>query len=173
MGYSLCWAAVRNGNAKRIHSLLGLLPTDIWQEVPESRISGAALPAGWYSVLFNRKALNDAMLERLSTPGEVVSCFAEENVMFSCASGWKHGKSLWSVIHDCKKGHRHLEINGDAPAIPKGIQAKLVHIYDFPAELAKDLTGFRHDQDKPGMRDQPFQVLEKKSFWSGLLAAKT
>jgi hypothetical protein len=135
-------------------------------------------------VLFNRKELKDAILEGLSTLGEVVYCLVEDHVMFSCASGWKHGKSLWAVTHDCEKGLRHLEIKGDAPASLKVIQAKhesqqgaeeeadVDHIYDVPAELAKDLTGFRHDQGTPGMKDKPFQVLEKKSFFSRLLGAK-
>ena len=117
---------------------------------------------------------------------EVVYCFVEDRVMFGRASGWKDGKFLWSVTHDCEKGKYHLEIKGDAPLSLKGIHAKLVskqdaaggeqadvdHIYDAPAELAKDLTGFRHDQDKPGMSHKPFQVLEKKAFFSRIFGGK-
>jgi hypothetical protein len=57
-----------------------------------------------------------------------------------------------------------LEIDGDAPASLKpihwnlvsrqdeagGEQADVDYIYDAPAELAKALTGFRHDLDMPG-----------------------
>ena len=117
---------------------------------------------------------------------EVVYCFVEDHVMFGRASGWKDGKFLWSVTHDCEKGKYHLEIKGDAPLSLKGIHAKLVskqdaaggeqadvdHIYDAPAELAKDLAGFRHDQDTPEMSHKPFQVLEKKAFFSRIFGGK-
>jgi hypothetical protein len=33
-------------------------------------------------------------------------------------------------------------------------------IFDIPAELAKALTGFRHDQDIPGMTGDLYQILE-------------
>jgi len=37
---------------------------------------------------------------------------------------------------------------------------------------SKDLTGFRHDQDTPGMSHKPFQVLEKKAFFSRIFGGK-
>ena len=106
--------------------------------------------------------------------------------MFSQASGWKDGTFLWSVTHDCEKGRYHLEIKGDTPPSLKGIHATLGaaqdaaggkeadvdFVYDIPAELAKNLTGFRHDQDMSGMNDKPFQVLEKKAFFSRFFGEK-
>ncbi|HXC47763.1 MAG TPA: hypothetical protein VNU20_05695 [Candidatus Sulfotelmatobacter sp.] len=186
MGYSLSWAAIKNGRPEAIHSALGLRATGVWEEIPESKIVGASLPTGWYLVSFKRKELGDHILTKLSSMGEIVYCFVEDHVMFSRASGWKDGKFLWSVTHDCEKGRYHLEIMGHAPLSLKTIHAKLVsaqdaeggeeadvdHIYDAPAELAKDLTGFRHDQDMPGMNDKPFQVLEKNAFLSRLFGGK-
>jgi hypothetical protein len=180
MGYSLSWAAIRGGNPEAIHSLLGLRAIDVWEEIPESKIVGASLPTGWYLVSFKRKELGDRILRKLSGMAEVVYCFVEDHVMFSKASAWKDGKFLWSVTHDCEKGRYHLEIKGDAPPSLKGIHAKLIsmqdaageeeadvdYIYDAPADLAKDLTGFRHDQDTPAMNENPFQVLEQKPFFS-------
>jgi hypothetical protein len=186
MGYSLSWAAIKNGKPEAIHSLLGLRPTEVWVRIHESKTVGASLPTGWYLVSFRRKELGADILTKLSSMAEVVYCFVEDHVMFSRASGWKDGKFLWSVTHDCEKGNYHLEIKGDAPLSLKGIRAKLVseqdeaggekadvdYVYDAPAELAKDLTGFRHDQGMPGMNDKPFQVLEKKGFFSRLLGGK-
>jgi hypothetical protein len=42
------------------------------------------------------------------------------------------------------------------------------HISDIPIELARELTGFRHDQELPGGGDEPFEALEtvKKKWWS-------
>lgn len=184
MGYSLSWAAVKDGNAEAIRSLLGLRATGSWEEIPKSKIVGASLPTGWYLVLFRRKELGNGVLGQLSRLGEVVYCFVEDHVMFSRASGWKDEKSLWSVTHDCEKGHYHLAIEGIAPQALKRIQAELVskqdakeeedvdHVYDVPANLAKELTGFRHDQETPGMKNKPFEVLEKKSFFSRFLGGK-
>jgi len=184
MGYSLCWAAVKSGEAPRVHALLGLRATGMWEEILESKIGGASLPTGWYLVLYQRNALEDATLKMLSKLGEVVYCFVEDHVMFSRASGWEHERFLWSVTHDCEEGRRHLEVRGDAPAPLKDIHAELAakqdaeqekdvdHVYDVPAELAKALTGFRHDQDMPGMKDKAFEVLEKKNFLSRFLGEK-
>jgi hypothetical protein len=74
---------------------------------------------------------------------------------------------------------------GDAPPSLKNIHANLVveqdaeqeadvdRIYEAPAELAKNLTGFRHDQDTPGMKDKPFLVLEKMPFFSTFFGGKS
>lgn len=173
MGYSLSWAAVRGGNAEAIHSILGVRSTNTWEEITESDVVGTTLSTGWYTVLFNIKEIDKAILERLSDLGEVVHCFVEDHVMFSCASGWRNGKFVWSVIHNCEKGRYHLEVAGTAPPAFEGIQRRLVAeqdavggekadvdwIYDAPAELAKELTGFRHDQDISGVSGDAFQVL--------------
>lgn len=186
MGYSLSWAAVKNGSAEAVHSLLGLNATDAQEEIAESEIVGATLPTGWYLVLFHRKELDEARLEKLSNLGEVVYCFVEDHVMFSRASNWKDGECLWSLTHDCEKGRYHLDVKGVPPASLREIKNRLVAeqdkeggekadvdlIYDVPAELAKAITGFRHDQDMPGMKDTPFQVLEKKNLFSRFFRGK-
>jgi hypothetical protein len=41
-----------------------------------------------------------------------------------------------------------------------GEEADVDHIYDVPAELAKILTGFRHDQDTPGVTGDAYHILE-------------
>ncbi len=115
MGYSLSWAAIKNGKPEAIHSLLGLRPTEVWVRIHESKTVGANLPTGWYLVSFKRKELGADILTKLSSMAEVVYCFVEDHVMFSRASGWKDGKFLWSVTHDREKGIYHLEIKGDAP----------------------------------------------------------
>jgi hypothetical protein len=175
MGYSLSWAAVKKGNAEAIHSILGLNASNTFEEIPESEVDGTSLPSGWYLVLFNQEEMDDAILKKLSDLGEVVYCFVEDHVMFSCASGWENGQCVWSVTHDCNLGRYHLQVGGIAPPFLENIRAKLVakqdaaggekanvdYIYDVAAELAKNLTGFRHDQDTPGMAGNAFQVLEK------------
>ena len=176
MGWSLSWAALKAGNLQAVCSALGLRATGKHEEFAESKIAGAALPTGWYLVGFNRSELKDRVLERLSRSGEVVCCFVEDHVMVSWASGWRNGNKVWSVVHDCEKGPFHLDIKGEAPAELKGIAERLIakqhaaggekadvdHVYDVPAELAKGLTGFRHDQDIPGVSGDVFEVLEPR-----------
>ena len=175
MGYSLSWAALKSGNLQTACAALGLRSTGKREEIAESKIVGVQLPTGWYVVVFNQSETEDRELARLSRTGEVASCFVEDHVMVSWASGWREGKKLWSVAHDCEKGRFHLDIKGEAPPELKGIAERLIaeqqtaggekadvdHVYDVPAELAKALTGYRHDQDTPGLTGDVFEILER------------
>jgi hypothetical protein len=174
MGWSLSWAALKDGNLQTVCSALDLRATGKREEFAESKIVGAQLPTGWYVVQFDRSGMGDRVLARFSRSGEVVCCFVEDHVMVSWASGWRKGNKVWSVVHDCEKGRFHLDIKGEAPAELKGIAERLIaeqqaaggekadvdHVYDVPAELAKELTGYRHDQDIPGVSGDEFEVLD-------------
>lgn len=176
MGYSLSWAALKNGNLQSVCSALGLRATRRLEEIAESETDGAQLPTGWYLVTFNRREMTDDMLMSLSHQGEVVYCFVEDHVMVSCASGWREGKKIWSVAHDCERGRFHLDVKGEPPAELKGIADELIaqqraaggekadvdYVYDAPAELAKKLTGFRHDQEVPGLSGDVFEILVRE-----------
>jgi hypothetical protein len=175
MGFALQWAAVKNVNLESICSVFKLRPTEGREEFPESDIVGAELPSGWSLIVFQRNVISDRHLKELSTLGEVVTCFVEDHVMFSMASAWKEGIQLWSVTHDCEKGKFHLESGGSAPSTLNGIQQRLSaqqkeqggeqaevdFLYDAPAELAKEIVGFRHDQEVEGATGSIFKVLEK------------
>jgi len=176
MGYSLSWAALKKGSQQTACAVLGLRTTGKREEIPESKIDGAALPTGWYVIQFNRTEMGDREFARLSRSGEVVCCFVEDHVMVSWASGWREGKKVWSVVHDCEKGRFHLDIKGEAPAALEGITERLMaeqraaggekaevdHVYDVPAEIAKALTGYRHDE-RSGLTGEVFEVLERES----------
>jgi hypothetical protein len=175
MGYSLSWAALKEGSQQTACAALGLRATGKREEIPESKIVGAALPTAWYVIQFNRTEMGDRELARLSRPGEVVCCFVEDHVMVSWASGWREGKKVWSVVHDCEKGRFHLDIKGEAPAELKSIAERLIaeqhadggekadvdHVYDVPAELAKEFTGYRHDE-RTGLTGDAFEILERE-----------
>jgi hypothetical protein len=176
MGYSLSWPALKGGNLQTARAALGLRATGKREETAESKIVGVQLPTGWYVVQLNRTEMEDRELARLSRSGEVVCCSVEDHVMVSWASGWSEGKTVWSVVHDCEKGRFHLDIKEVAPAELKGIAERLTaeqqaaggekadvdHVYDVPAELAKELTGYRHDQDMPGLTGEVFEILERE-----------
>ena len=170
----------KGGNLETVCSALGRRATGKREELPESKVTGAALPAGWYTVLFNRTEIKDKTLEKFSQAGEVVSCFLEDHIMFSSASAQKNGRQLWRAAHDGgQDGVLQLETSGGLPAKFASIQKNLFakqekeaaepddlkvdHVYGLPAEVAKELTGFRHDQHIPGIAGDIFAVLEPKS----------
>src|SRR5271163_1167505 len=160
MGFSLSWAALKNGSLEQICAAAGLHPAGRREETADSDMVAANLPSGWYLLLFNGNVIQENILEALSHSGEVVYCFIEDHVMFSQSSGWKSGRELWRVWHDGgEKGLSHLEIRGNLPADFTIIRQKLFakqesaggekagveYVYHIPAEVAKALTGFRHD----------------------------
>src|SRR3954470_18656508 len=158
MGFSLSWVAVRGRHASDVLADLGLCRTGEFEELPESLMTGAALPGGWYVVVVNRfNFIDDVRLDRLSIGAEVVTCAVEEHVMISAASGWSNARQQWSVRHEAERDRRHLETAGDLPpdfaAIRErlfgkqdavGRKANVDYIFDVPVQLAGALTGFRH-----------------------------
>jgi hypothetical protein len=185
MGWSLSWAALKGGNAQTVCAALGLCATGRREGIAESKVSGTALPTGWYVVVFNRTEIKDKTLQKLSQADEVIGCFVEDHVMLSSASAWKNGKKVWHVAHSGEEDNvSHLETSGDLPvefeSIRREVSAKqekeeaesdelkVDHLYELPAELAKKLTGFRHDEDMPGLAGAVFELLEPAKEARGL-----
>ncbi len=176
MGFSFSSLAIKGGTREVVLGILGLRGTGAHEEIPESEVTGASLPSGWYLVTANRgypALMEDAMLKRLSATAEVVTCFVEEHVMCSAASLWADGQQVWSVMHAADQGIENLETNGSLPpmfpliserlraeqAAAGGKKAKVDHIFDIPVEMVKQLTGYRHDRVMPELGDRPFEIL--------------
>jgi hypothetical protein len=180
MGYAVSWFAVSGKDPQRVLQELGLSPTGETEEVPDAPIVCAHLPAGWFLVFVNRDSpvvFWEEPLARLSAGCRVVSCEIEEHVMFSSATCHSNGERVWHVAHDAQKGIYHLETQGQMPPELDGIlqslkneqdleggeKADVDYIHDVAIELAKAITGFRHDEDGEGSDAEPFQVLEHTS----------
>ena len=176
MGYSQSWLAVKGKTRAEVLDALELRETGTREEIASSPIVGAELSAGWYLVVANRsehRLTRDGVLQRLSVGCEVITGDVEEHVMVSAAGGWNNGHRVWSVMHDGQRSVKHLETKGDLPAAFAGIRDKLLaqqqaevegenavdHMFDVPVELAKTLTGYRHDAQAPTVHDTPFEVL--------------
>lgn len=168
MGYSLSWAAVRGRSAEAVRAELGLRPTGRTLEVPEGAFCSALLDTGWFVVLADHGARfeDQAVLATLSAGGEVVACFVEEHVMASAASGWRDGKLEWSVGHQAEASLDHLDRQGRPPPALAELEAAARakrqaraegpdFLFDVPVDLAKAVTGFRHDEG-----ERPFEELE-------------
>jgi hypothetical protein len=197
MGYSLSWVAVKAG-PQAVYAALNVQPTGQRQRgffdrpgmpdlssakriPPLPRNLCAALHLGGRTiVIFNRKELKDRQLAAVSRVAETIYCFVEEHVMVSVAALWRDGKQIWRVTHDGQEGVKHLSVEGDAPPALASIREKYVakqaaeteedvdHISDIPVELARELTGFRHDQEIFGASVEHFEMLKptKKKWWS-------
>jgi hypothetical protein len=155
---------------------LELRGTNTYEQIPESDLTGASLPSGWYLVTANNgfpTFAEDTTLRRLSQTAEVVTCFVEEHVMCSAASLWADGRQVWSVLHDAGKGIEHLKSKGNLPpmfapiserlraeqAAAGGKKASGDCIFDIPVEMAAQLTEYRHDRVMPELGDRAFEVL--------------
>src|ERR1700756_5139165 len=114
MGYSGAWLAVRGKSREAVLETLGLEGTGQREEWPDSKISGAELPDGWYLVVKDHetRVANDKVLAPLSLGGEAITCYILEICMVVCATGWKDGAKIWSVTHDSQRHRTHLEIEG-------------------------------------------------------------
>jgi hypothetical protein len=178
MGFSLTWVAIKGALKEAALSALGLRGTQVFEEIPESPLTGVLLPSGWYMIVDNRCNLpmlrEDKTLAPLSASADVVTCFVEEHVMCSSASQWRNGRELWSLMHTADtKGIDHLETKGELPSFISAIRerlnakqkeaggnnAEVDYIFDIPVEAAKHLTGYRHDFDIPELRGNVFEVL--------------
>ena len=171
MGFSLSWLAVKGKSPETIHAELGLKPKPGARREarPEADWTAVAMPNGWYLIVANHSesVAPDAVLQRLSTGGELVTCFVEEHVMVSKATGWRDGQMLWSVTHLAPKDLRHLEVQGTPPpefaAIRDRLSAKRTsdcdYIFDIPVETARSVAGYRYDQDIAGLSGEVFEVL--------------
>ena len=64
MGYSLSWAAVKNGTIETICAACNLRRTGQREEIPESKIVAAEIPTGWHLALYNTHEIDDHMLAK-------------------------------------------------------------------------------------------------------------
>jgi len=175
MGSSLSWIAVKGRTSQAVNTALGLLPTGNKEDFPESNLSAAQLPTGFYLVVFNRDELSSGMLEKFSQAFPLLYGFVEEHVMFSTVAAWEDGKEVWSIVHDAQKGILDLEVKGTPPENFTAIRDRLLaqqndegvedpevdHVFDIPVDVAKELVGFRYDCEIDGMNHGAFEVLKR------------
>jgi hypothetical protein len=182
MGYSLSWVAVK-AVPQAVYAVLDVQPTGERRADAFRRGTVSSLLLGGRTVVvFGNKELKDNRLAAVSRVGETIHCFVEEHLMVSVASLWRDGKRVWRVTHDGQESARHLSTDGDVPPEFASIRDKYLakqaaepeedvdHIFDIPVELARELTGYRHDQEFPDTDGrEPFETLEsskKKKWWS-------
>ncbi len=95
--------------------------------------------------------------------------------MFSSAEYWAGGNQIWSAEHVGENGPIHLKTSGilppgfeamasvhkEAQEADGGEKAGVDHYFDIPLNAAKEITGFKHDEDITGVDYESFEVLRK------------
>jgi hypothetical protein len=191
MGFSLTWVAIKGSTPQQVHAALSLRGTGARVEIAETGLTGATLPGGWYLVTSDHAPLNlvdDQLLAKLSQLGDVVICDVEEHCMVSFSARWQNGNQRWLLMHDAQSGKDRLEVEGEPPssfsAIRDQLQAKQAvanatkervdYIFDIPVEVARSITGYRHDHPFPGNPETMFEILlstrpERRPWWKRFL----
>jgi hypothetical protein len=187
MGYSLSWIGVRGKSTAELRGALSLTGTGHFEEVPETPFSSASLEGGWELLVMkdcDHEFIAEETLRRLSADCEIVAASVEEHVMTRRAEGWKDGRRLWRLIHEAEKDIEHLEAGGVPPACFPEFKARAFelrrrdgddscdHVFDVPLNVAKALTGFKHDDGGP----EHYETLERISrkvggFWGRLFGS--
>lgn len=179
MGFALSWFAVRGKTPELVLEAFGLARAG--KAPGKAKYWGGNLPGGWFLVVRERHEFTDDELRRLSAGCEVIACYVEEHVMFSCAAAWKDRKQVWKVSHSSEEGIENLEVEGTPPAALAGIRDRLRKeqkedesgevdfIFQIPVDLAKEVTGFSHEATS----GDEFESLVRPgflgtAFWGGL-----
>jgi uncharacterized RDD family membrane protein YckC len=172
MGYSVYWLGVHGKPRAQLLQELGLQLGAETTDNYRPPLVGVTLPDGWFVVMLNRHApvwYADEALAALSADGRVITCEVEEHAMYSGAVGFAGGREVWRMVHDEGQGLDHLETQGDLPpefpvihaeikqrhdaavaeAEELGEDVDVDHFFDVPADLAEEITGYRHDARPP------------------------
>jgi len=180
MGYSLSLLAVQTSATEEALQQLGFIRTGQLCEYSREPLSGYALPTNWFLIVArgcDNRFLQPKILGPLSEHFPVVACSIEEHVMYSSAEYWADGNQVWRAEHVGEDGPIHLKTSGvlppgfeamaaahkEAQEVDGGEKTGVDHYFDIPLNAAKEITGFKHDEDIPGVNYESFEVLQKAS----------
>lgn len=179
MGISLAWVSVRGKGTELVFHELHLVPNGKkgnFFDFPVAGINGVDGTCIITAMRCDHVIIQEETLKSLSKNCTLVACAVEEHVNYSYAAEWKNGEKDWSVEHQGDIAPDHLIVIG----VPENLAAlrddmpkddpEVDYYFDIPLLLAKELTGFKHDENWPG-NDKEFQQLDfvnaktKKPRW--------
>ena len=186
LGFTLSWLGVKGKPTEAILAELRLRSTGVSAMEGESPFVGAMSDAGWYIIVADyaeHQLISAAVVERLSTDCDVLTCTVEEHVMISEATGWRNGRRLWSVTHRAEARALDIDAEGELPPefesirddftgrqeAAGGADADVDYIGEIPVVLAQRFTGYKHDEISKPFGGRGFEVLEQidppKTSW--------
>jgi hypothetical protein len=176
LGYHARWLAVRNVDLSTCLSTIGLRQ--------EAILEGPVVDPGWYSLempggwrvvigdgLHHPGLIEEACAKELSKGTQAVHFETSDAAMFASLVMYGDQQELWSIVHDGSNGNGEPVVTGDPPPIIGEILDKcraekatgasnVDYLYEAAPEIAKALTGFRHDQTLGDGEHLPILVLE-------------
>lgn len=181
MGISLSWVAVEALPSEDVLSRLALKSTGNSCTYPFKGIASHGLPNNWFLIAAGRcdhHIGNAESMSKLSAGCRAVACAIEEHVNFALAELWQDGQQIWHVEHQGDEDPENISFKGCVPlrfhellstVEPQDSENLEGHFHmDVPLILAKELTGFRHDEVNPELERTPFeelQDLQTKNRW--------
>lgn len=165
MGFHGCHLAAKHVDLADLAEKIGFQITESAVEHPfEVQHCAGTLKGGWTICVlsdWDERLVQPALLEAISKNATIVACLIDEASMICASECWKDGRRLWHVLHDPQTGDvNHLEITGtDIPEevtayrhnaiVERKSDSEIDFMFDVPMLLARDLTGFKHDEAMP------------------------
>ena len=184
MGISLSWIAVEELPADEALSRLSLSRTARNCEYPFKGVASRVLTHNWFLVAAGRcdhRIANAASMAVLSKGCRAIACAIEEHVNFASTELWQDGRRVWHIQHQGDEDCENISAEGQVPLRFQELLATVEtsdsesldgHFHmDIPLILAKELTGFRHDESNPEFDRTPFEELtdlQPKGSWRKL-----
>jgi hypothetical protein len=170
VGFRLSWLAVKGAATEHVLSTLGLVDTGETEKLPESEFDATRV-GDWLIVVQSitpdlQPLFPDLLRLESGDDGPMVLCSVDEQTMQSNASLRQRGAVVWLVEHDAQRAPEDLRLTGELPGVFDSIRHNLSqaqagsdavdYIFDAPIELARYVTGFRHDEG-----EHEFNILER------------
>lgn len=181
MGISLSWVAVEALPPDEALLRLSLAKTAKNCAYPFKGVASHALPNNWFLVAAggcDHRIANEASMSALSRGCRAIACTIEEHVNFASVELWQDGTRVWNVQHQGDEDSENISSEGKVPqrfrelltiveSGDSGSPDGPFHM-DIPLILAKEISGFRHDESNLEFDSTPFQELtdlQAKGRW--------
>jgi hypothetical protein len=155
------WLAVRGKSPEAIRNELRLRESSLaGDDKLKFQIVGASSDAGWYLIVArgrDHRLIHESLVKNLSLGCEVLTCTAEEQVIFSAATCWRDGSRVWSVTYEGEEGATDVVIEGDLPFAFSAIHAQFTAqaqaedagdalvdpMFEIPVEMVRSVIGYK------------------------------
>ena len=175
MGFRVSWIAHSAISPNVLLQTLGSERTGERDEFPDVGWYLLEMPDPAWTILIadgsaNFAKLDESIAQSFSKEGnETLFFWCSDTMMTSQLMQFRDGKKVWSIDFDCEARGQELRLSGDLPKIVQAAHANMTEMesddeegaegYELPADMGKELTGFRHDMDVDTDDDEPFQVI--------------
>jgi hypothetical protein len=155
------WLAVRGKSPEAVRNELRLRESSLaGDDKLKFQIVGANSDAGWYLIVArgrDHRLIQESLVRNLSLGCEVLTCTAEEQVIFSAATCWRNGSRVWSVTYEGEEDAKDVVIEGDLPFAFSAIHAQFTAqaqaedagdalvdpMFEIAVEIVRSVIGYK------------------------------